>query len=320
MKLSTIRRTRLVLGAVGVLLLVSLGGPAVSGRDDKPGATPVVKNQDDKPATPAEAKKKDAQPAKAVEATKQDKKAAEAPAAKKQVENPPEVENPFEAQFLPQFRQLYKAELRFMRQVAEPTKQQYEKVTAESEQSMKVALRAYTKRFTGGGSNGSTNPNQTMADAILQAVKKQLTQEQVARYQKELEARTKAIKRMAVDNLVVMVDKTLFLSADQRLKLVDILENNWDESWSQTQYYWNEGRWFPAMPDKKILPILTESQRVIWNGIPKNMINFGIGGIFGNADNLDEEPWPDDPPKKAAVPEVSPPPREKAPNKGGGKP
>jgi hypothetical protein len=263
-------RTRLILGAAGVLVLVSLQGPAVSGQDDKP--------------------------AKAVEA-----------------EDNNDIQ--FGPQFAPYFRQRYKTELRFMRLATEPTKQQYEKIAAEGDPSVKVALREYVKRFTGGRIS-SSDPSRPMTDAITKAVNKHLSTEQAARYEKELVARTTAYKRMAVDNLVVMVDKTLLLSADQRLKLVDILGNNWDESWNQTQYFLNDGQWFPPMPDAKILPILTEPQRVVWKGIAKNNVQFGIGGGFGNGGNLDEETWPEDRPKNG---EVLPPPREKAPD-GGGKP
>jgi hypothetical protein len=286
MRLKTLLRMRLILGAAGTLLLVSLGGPAVLGQDDK-----------------------------AVEA-----------------EDNNDIQ--FGPQFSPYFRQLYKTELRFMRLATEPTKQQYEKIAAEGDPSIKVALREYVKRFNGGNGNINTfNPSRPMTDAISKAVNKLLSPEQAARYQKELDARITASKRMAVDNLVVMVDKTLNLSADQRLKLVDILLNNWNESWNQTQYFLNEGRWFPAMPDAKISPILTESQRVIWKATNKNNVQFGIGGGgLRDGNDLDEEMWPEDalkkdemlpPPKeKAAGPrrsEVLPPPREKAPDGGGTK-
>ncbi len=276
MRWQTMQRTRLILGAAGLLLL-SLGGPVVLGQDDKPAKEPA--------------------------------KAAEA-------EDFSDIQ--LGAQFGPRFRQLYKTELRFMRLATQPSKQQYEKIAAEGDPSVKAALREYVKRFTGGngGKISQANPNQIMTDAITKAVDKHLPPEKAARYQKELIARTAAYKRMAVDNLAAMVDKTLFLSTEQRTKLVDILGNNWDESWHQSQYFTNYGQWFPPMPDAKILPILTESQRVVWKGVTKNDIQFGIGGRFGDGNNLDEEPWPEDAPNKG---EMLPQPK-KARQDGGGKP
>jgi hypothetical protein len=314
MRLQTMRRRRLIWRAAGVLLLVSLGGTAVSGQDDKPAKSAEAKRQDDKPdAKPAEAKSRDDKPAKAEEAKGRDDKPQAA------VEVVVDSENmQFAEQWGPQFRQLYKAELRFMRLATEPTKQQYDKIAAEGEPSVKVAMRAYATRFNGGnrGKNSSANPSQSMTDAIAKAVAKHLLPEQAARYQKELVARTASYKRMAVDNLVAMVDKALFLSADQRTKLVDVLGNNWDESWNQAQYFMNQYRWFPPMPDAKILPILTEPQRVVWKGITKNNVRFGIGGAFGDNENLDEETWPEVAAKKD---EVLPPPKVKAPDGGGKK-
>jgi hypothetical protein len=154
-----------------------------------------------------------------------------------------------------------------------------------------------------------------MTDAITKAVEKHLSPEQAARYKKELVARTAARKRMAVDNLVVLVDQTLFLSAEQRRKLVDILGNNWDESWNQAEYFMNEERSFPPMPNEKILPLLTQPQRAVWKAIAKNNVESDILDLVVG-DDLDEEIWPDDAPQKD---EVLPPPREKATDGGGKK-
>jgi hypothetical protein len=232
------RRTRLKWGAAGALLLVALGYSSVSGRDDKP--------------PKAEEAKKAEKAAEPVEAKKVDKLAA--------AEDDADLQ--WVAQFGGYFRQYYKTELRFMRMTTQPTKQQYEKIAAEAEPSVKVAMRMYVKRINGQGANNSSDPTRPMTEAITKAIKQHLSPEQAAQYEKELAARVKAHKRMAVDNLVVMVDKALLLSADQRQKLVDILDNNWDDSWHLTQYFWNNGRWYPPMPDSKILPILTALQKL----------------------------------------------------------
>ncbi len=316
-------RARLILGTAGMLILSTLGSPAAVDRDDPPPKAKEDKVRGEQPPKGKEEKVREDPPPKAKEDKAGDDKTPKAKEGKVQTEKAAKVAKvaeaeddnaiQFAAQYAPYFDQMYKKELHYLRVAAEPTKQQFDKIAADAKPSVKVALREYTKRFTGGGASTS-NPPQLITDAIAKAVKTHLSPEQAARYQKELDAQTAAGKRMAVDNLVVMVDDALNLSKDQRSKLVDILLNNWDDSWNQTQYYFNSGRWFPAMPDEKISAILTQSQRDVWSGINKNRVNFGFfRGLALDGDGLDDEIWPEDDPKKR---EVLPLPREKTPTGG----
>jgi hypothetical protein len=56
------------------------------------------------------------------------------------------------------------------------------------------------------------------------------------------------------------------------------------------------------MPDAKILPLLNDNQKTIWNGVPKVNIMFGFYGLgMGDVGEF-EETWDDDAPAKPARP------------------
>jgi hypothetical protein len=278
-------KTRPVLGAAGVLLLLSLGVSAL-GRDDKPKLAPA--------------------PAKA------------APAAAKGADDEDEIKQ-LVAELAAAFRRHYRAELNFMRSATNLNKREYEKIAAEGEPAMKAALQKWARNCQQ-GTGDYFNPVQPMTDAIILSVHKHLSPEQADQYEKEIGMRLASRKRMTVANLVVMIDKALFLSPEQRQQLADLLKNNWDESWSQTRFFMFRRPWFPPMPDEKILPILTQQQQIVWKGITKRKL--GYWGL-GNRDEheLEEEVWPEDSPNKAeARGESLPPPREAEPANGGAKP
>src|SRR5439155_14546295 len=111
--------------------------------------------------------------------------------------------------------------------------------------------------------------------AVAGAVRETLPPEQAARYQKELDQRATARKHAILLNLIGMLDNALFLTTEQREQLFEILKNNWQDSWNQSQWFTLAGQYYPPMPDAKIVPILTEPQKDIWRGLSKGNIRFG---------------------------------------------
>lgn len=205
-----------------------------------------------------------------------------------------------EQQFAPQFRQLHRSELHFLRTAADPTRQQYEKIAADGEAAVKAAVREYA-RAARGLANRNTDPRQALTAAVAKAAKTHLSPEQATRYQTEIDLRAAARRRMIVANLVVMVDAAVMLTADQRRQLTDTLAANWNDTWNQTQYFQYAGRYFPPMPDEKIRPLLTEPQRAVWNGLQKGNISFGFHVQLNGAE-IEDEVWADDPPRKGDKP------------------
>jgi hypothetical protein len=204
-----------------------------------------------------------------------------------------------EQQYAGQFRQMYKSELHFMRVVTEPTRQQFEKIAADAEPGNKAAMRSFAMSMRG-MARDQGDPRSIVAAAIAKAVKETLSPEQAARFQKEIDLRTAAHKRLFVTNLVAMIDQVVILQPEQRDRLAKVLIENWDDSW-QMQILMYGGQYFPAMPDAKIVPILSDAQRQVWQGVSRNTVRFGANFFgFAQGAELDDEVWPDDPTKNPA--------------------
>ncbi len=207
-----------------------------------------------------------------------------------------------EQQYGPAFRYMYRAELHFMRIVCQPTKEQYDKIAADGEPAVKEALRKCAEATRHNNPNAQVDLRAPLVEAITKAVRTSLSAEQAARYQKELDRRAAARKRMVLRNLVSKVDKVLLLTKEQRQQLGEILEKHWAEVWNQTQMYMYGYNHFPSMPDTEILALLTEAQKTAWHGVQKGQIYFGIdvGVNIAPGVAVDEEVWDDHPPEKPA--------------------
>jgi len=199
------------------------------------------------------------------------------------------------------FRQMMRTELHFMRLVTEPTKQQYEKIAADTEPAVKEAIRSLLVAANTGNVGGQADPRGPIAAAVARSVRDTLSREQAARYEQEIEDRTAARKRAAVVNLVAMMDKLLALSAEQREKIGDVLTNNWTDSWGQPQMLLTGGQYVPTLPDAKINPILSEGQRLIWRYVPRTNTRFGLNFTTPIVP-IEDEAWGDDPAKKKVPP------------------
>jgi hypothetical protein len=257
------------------------------------------KAADKKPASPTKA----AQPAE----KKAPAPAKEAKPAPKKPDDPNEAfAQQFEGQFGKQFQHLYRSELHLLRVICKLTKPQYEKVAADGE----PALKATKQKFLGywrdqqqgkwdQSRKGQADPRETLSAELEKALQKTLTPEQAAAYKKERDLRNAAQRRAVVKTLIVMMDRQLVLSAEQRDKIHEVLTKNWNDSW-YTYVVRFGGNYFPAMPDAKILPILNDDQKTIWNGIGKANIFFGFYGLnMGNVGEF-EETWDDEVSAKSA--------------------
>jgi hypothetical protein len=204
----------------------------------------------------------------------------------------------FEQQYGPQFRILYKTELHFMRSVCQPTKQQFEKIAADGEPALKATIRKFAQETRNGSFNNQSDPRTPIADALVKVVRTNLSPEQAARYQKELDERIAARKRAAALNLVAQLDKALVLTPEQRAKLSKVLESKWNASWNDLQILMYGRQFFPRMPESEILPILTEAQTTVWRRMPKQSISFGGFNGLVQVIQLEEEVWDDVQPQK----------------------
>jgi hypothetical protein len=210
----------------------------------------------------------------------------------------------FEQQFGPQYRSLYRSELQFLRLVCQPTKEQNTKIVADGEKAYKALVKTYAgflrDQQQGRWDNGEKHdPRRQIDDALLRSVRTHLPVEQGARYAEEMRERNAASRRVTLSTLVVMVDRVLILSAEQRVQLTEILDQNWNDGWPL--FISRSGFYFPVMPDAKINPILTETQKSVWKGVQKGNIHFGLWLNFVAQVQADDDP-DDKPPAEQAKP------------------
>jgi hypothetical protein len=206
----------------------------------------------------------------------------------------------FEAQWGRQLRQVYRSELHLMRVVCQPTKEQYERISADGNAAFKAMTKKLAAGMRRGFVNESSDPRVPISEAISKSVRTTLAPAQAARYQKELDQRATARKRASIAGLVAHVDKVLVLTADQRDKLTKVLETKWNPNWNDTQILMYGGQYFPRMPEAEVVALLTDTQKTIWHGIQKGNINFGFQLNFIDGGGGEVEVWDD-----GAAPEKS---------------
>ncbi|HTU17754.1 MAG TPA: hypothetical protein VMG10_06785 [Gemmataceae bacterium] len=294
-----------VLFAVAALaLLPYLGVPAADPPPNQDAPKKAEQADKKKPDANADApaEKKATAPAKAAKGAAPAKPKPATPPLVKEKPNEA-VEKQFELQFGRQFQHLYRTELHLLRVVCKLTKPQYQKVAADGEPALKATKEKYlgywrNQRQGRWDSSGQADPRETLSAELEKALQKTLTPEQAAAYKKERNLRTAAQRRAVVKTLIVMMDRTLVLSTEQRDKIHEILDKNWKDSW-YTHVVRYGGNYFPEMPpDAKILPILNDTQKTIWKGVQKVNIRYGFYGLnMGDVGEF-EETWDDDVPAK----------------------
>jgi hypothetical protein len=214
-----------------------------------------------------------------------------------------EVLPEFVRQFEPAFKRLYVSELHFMRMSSRATRPQYEKIAEECKPALTTAIKNFAKAMQEQMNPGNAmsrepgDPRRTISDELVKSVKKNLSAEQAANYQKELDQRHAARKKAIVLNLLFKIDQILFLTQEQRDSLQNVLTNNWNSSWHQMQWLEMEGGYLPPMPDSKITPLLTQTQRKVWSGVQKGNIFFGFDEVVDGGFAVDES-WEDRPAEK----------------------
>jgi hypothetical protein len=197
----------------------------------------------------------------------------------------------FKQEYGPRFRRLYKSELHFVRVVCQPTKPQFDKIAADGEPALQATIRKFAATWRRPVANDPSDLRTLIVEALARSVRSTLSPEQRGRYQKELDDRCAARKQVMVLNLVGRIDSILLLSAEQRVKLGEILQNNWNDSWNHEQWLSMGNRYFPPMPDDKILPLLTETQKHLWRDTAKGNLHFGFNPGLLPGIELDEEVW-----------------------------
>jgi hypothetical protein len=276
--------------ALGLVVLMSAG--AISRQAN----TKPAQTEKTKPAAAVvkiETKVKTLTKAKA-ETKKQQPVAVAKKAIRAQQANEDAQTNMLVAQFTPQFRHVLGAEFQIVRVVCGPTPDQSKKIARHAEKSFKSAVKKYAeamRRPMNVDQRQAFDPHKLIQESLLQAILTQLTTEQATRYHEELARHASFRKDIAVRNLVVKLDRELVLDHDQREKLADSLALHWSDVWGQSpNAFVYDYAFMPNIPDKVVAPLLNETQKKIWRGVPKNngFFNQFVMEQFGNDDPLED--------------------------------
>jgi len=260
---------------------------------------------------PRPAEKKQEEPARADAAKKQGKAEAK-PAARANVAVKAAVLRPARkaaqpaaaaldaqaAQYVQQFRPMFRAEYYFIRNTCGLNADQRKQLARMGETAVKAAARSFVdaqqKMMRGGWRPGSEypDPRKLIEQELSRVMSPLLTHDQESRYKAELEKRAASRKQVVIDNLVAKLDGDLVLTSDQRTRLVEALSANWKDAWGQSlEMLSNLDSFFPSIPDQVVTPILTDNQKEVWRRIPRNQNvfwGFSFGGVVMENDPLDD--------------------------------
>jgi hypothetical protein len=199
-------------------------------------------------------------------------------------------------QHMRQARPLVRAELIFVRKVCALDMEQFRRIHQDTEAAFKDAITKIVEaqqqarvRVPGKVQRAQAPDAIGLLRARLAAVmKNDLTPEQFARYEVEVEKRDAFQKESAVRFLVDAIDREVYLSDDQRLKLTESLLAHWDPSWnSSLEYVLYGNRFFPAGVDPYVTPYLDLTQKKIWAGVQRVG---AVGGAFAMLGSFMNDP------------------------------
>ena len=204
------------------------------------------------------------------------------------------------AQYVQQFRPMFRAEYYFIRNTCGLNTDQRTQLARLGETAVKAAARQFVEaqqKMDARGWRPGTDypdPRKLVEQELTRVMSPLLSHDQESRYKAELEKRAASRKQVVIDNLVAKLDGDLILTSEQRTRLVEALSANWKDAWGQSlEMLMNIDSFFPNIPDQVVAPILTDNQKEVWRRIPRNSnvfwgFNFPAGGRIVENDPLDD--------------------------------
>lgn len=216
---------------------------------------------------------------------------------------------PLLQQFTHHYRSLLRAHMHLVRSVCDLTDDQRRKLHQAGEAALKEAAtrsaEQQVKVMRGRSLTRIIDGPRFLDEAVQAAVKTHLSADQAGRYRKELEECLANQKWVVVCNLVAMLDDELCLSAEQRDQIRQSITAHWSERWLQTFEVLQYGHQFlRRVPDLCIVPFLTETQQVLWQG-SQQVGRHNTSGPFIDGVVLDNDPLADSEPSAKQAPGAS---------------
>jgi len=190
-------------------------------------------------------------------------------------------------------------ELDFVREVCELKPEQRPKIKTAADSAVQQAAKNMAGVRQGQSSNAQANAaKQSIRDDIAKALQETLSPEAFAHYSEEAATRASAVKRATILSVAAKLDDALYLTAEQRDKIVAGLDANWKDDWEQWQLV-NQvvGQYLPSVPDQFVTPHLNPEQQTVWRGLQK--ISMSPWGNRNGRQQADDGWW-DGKPEAAA--------------------
>jgi hypothetical protein len=231
---------------------------------------------------------------------------------KEEIEAQREQWKQLEVHFTQQFRPMLSGHMNLLKQSAQPSDEQTKKIQQRGKQALKVSVTAmveWQKKMQTGRWNPQTDkqpdPQGIFNQEIIKLTREELSPEQFQRLEAAMQRREASRKRAAILCIVAKMDHDLYLSREQRDKMTEVLDKNWNPSWHRNlQFYLHDnGSNYPNIPNEPLAAVLTERQRQVWAQFPKvDLSNWGWGGFLaGMVGNVEpEEPNENDKEEGAA--------------------
>jgi|GEM_PF-959262 len=222
---------------------------------------------------------------------------------KKADQKPPEKVDPrvlnLERQFRPQFEKLFKAERYRVRLVCDWSPERRRLLARESDRLLNGIVRTYClaenqRRHGGLQRKPGLDPQQLIRDRVARLVREQFGPDEAGRYFEANRQCRQQRQRVTLLNMVAHFDQQLVLTAAQRERLTESLTAHWQDAWGQALPLFMHGAQFvPRIPDSIVLPLLDETQKTVWRGLPKQNQQVFWGNLaFGQRFGVVEEDEP----------------------------
>jgi hypothetical protein len=167
------------------------------------------------------------------------------------------------------------AELRSTRVACDLNDDQVGRIAREAGRLLEKTAHEVVGEEQVGGQKGSPNssdspgPCQRIQQGMAPIVKAHVSPQQWARYQEEGKRRAAHRKQTAIRNLLVKLDRSLALTAEQRARIGEALGAHWNPAWCSPEVFFDKRDSFPNLPDSAIIPFLTPIQREVWKKLEK---------------------------------------------------
>jgi len=207
-------------------------------------------------------------------------------------------------QWTTQGRPMVRAELIFVRNICKLDRDQFRQINRDAGEVLKDVVtkmvdgqlqpRAIVRAVPPAGGRpqparpAQANPDggKLLQDGLAALMKKDLSPEQWSRYQAELDKRLAGRKEAAVRFLLDSLDRDLYLSDQQRARLTESLSAQWDDGWNiYLDYVLFGNQFFPMGIDPLVSPVLTDTQKKVWQGFQRVGGFWGFGGMGGGFTN-----------------------------------